>query len=320
MRRVGMVALVVGMIGGGAKADPSLARTRAAQIAAKFNDPRGGIFVVAHRGCHNPSPQHAMPSAPENSLQGLAQCIRLGVDMMETDVRRTKDGAFVIMHDPSVDRTTEGTGLVADLTLAQIRRLHLRKNFGGEMSPVLTDQQVPTLDEMLAAAKGRIMLNLDIKEAIYPEVIDAAVKAGVADEVLVKTDVKAVKAPLADSAPYRAVAYMPVIYRQDGASAPDLADVVAAQAAGRHRIPAVEMVYLNQPQFEAVRAAARTADIRLWTNSLTEVGVLGVVTMGGDIEALRDHGSTWGGLIDAGVTVIQTDEPAALLDYLKDRR
>jgi glycerophosphoryl diester phosphodiesterase len=315
-----MVGIVVGMIGGGAKADPSFARTRAAQIAAKFNDPRGGIFVVAHRGCHNPSPQLAMPSAPENSLQGLAQCIRLGVDMMETDVRRTKDGALVIMHDPSVDRTTDGTGLVADLTFAQIRRLHLKNNFGGEMSPVLTDQQVPTLDEMLAAARGRIMLNLDIKEAIYPEVIAAAVRCGVAGEVLVKTVVDSVESPLADKAPYRETLYMPVIYPSDAPAMLDLTKVVAAQAGGAHRIPAVEMVYLTEPQFDAVRAAAKAADIRLWTNSLTEVGVLGVVTQGGDIDALRDQGATWGRLIDAGVSVIQTDEPAALLDYLRDRR
>jgi glycerophosphoryl diester phosphodiesterase len=290
------------------------------QIAAKFDDPRGDVFIVAHRGCHNPSPQHDMPSAPENSLQGLEQCVRLGVDMMETDIRRTKDGALVIIHDESVDRTTDGTGLVADLTLAQIQKLHLRRNFGASMSPILTDQHVPTLDQLLAAAKGRIMLNLDIKDAIYPEVIAAAVRAGVAGEVLVKTEVDDVEPPLADARPYRAVPYMPVIYRPDATPAPDLYAVVTAQARGRRRIPAVEMVYLTQPQFEAVRAAAKKADIRLWTNSLTVVGVLGVVTMGGDIDALRDHGATWGRLIDAGVSVIQTDEPAALIDYLKSRR
>ncbi len=303
-----------------ATAQPSRAPSRAAQIADKFNHPRAGVFVVAHRGCHNPSPQHDLPSAPENSLQGLEQCIQLGVDMMETDIRRTKDGALVIIHDPSVDRTTDGKGLVADLTLAQIQRLRLRRNFGGEMSPILTDQHIPTLDQLLAAAKGRIMINLDIKEAIYPEVIAATVKAGMADEVLAKTEVRSIEPPLADAPPYRAAPYMPVIYGPDVTSGPDLSAIVAAQASGRRRIPAVEMVYLTQTQFEAVRDAAQKADIRLWTNSLTSVGVLGVVTLGGDIDALRDQGATWGRLVDAGVSVIQTDEPAALMDYLKTRR
>jgi len=310
-----MVGVLFFWHGVAALAEP--AQTRAAQIAAKFDNPKGGVIIVAHRGCHNPSPQHGMPSAPENSLQGLEQCVRLGVDMMETDVRRTKDGALVIIHDPRVDRTTDGTGLVADLTLAEIKRLRLRQNFGGEMSPILTDQHIPTLDEMLAAAKGRIMLNLDIKEAIYPEAIAAAVKADVAGEVLVKTPVNRIEGPLSDEAPYSAVRYIPIIYPSDSSPSPDLRGIIAAQAAGHHPIPAVEMVYLTEAQFSAVRAAAKAAGVRLWTNSLTEVGVLGVVTMGGDIDALRDNGATWGHLINNGVSVIQTDEPVMLMDYLK---
>ncbi len=236
--------------------------------------------------------------------------------MMETDVRRTKDGALVIMHDATVDRTTDGVGRVAGLTLAQIKRLHLRQNFGGAMSPMITDQRVLTLDEMLAAAKGRIMLNLDIKEAIYPEVIAAAVRAGVADQVLVKTPVYTLEPPVADQTPYDRVHYMPIIWQTTAVHPIDLGAVAARQSVAVHRIPAVEMVYLDQAQFEAVRNAAKAANVRLWANTLTSVGVLSIVTMGGDVDALRDP-TTWGRLIDAGVTVIQTDEPGNLMDFLR---
>jgi glycerophosphoryl diester phosphodiesterase len=62
-------------------------------------------------------PAKGLDSVPENSLAALERCIELGVDMMETDIHRTRDGALVIMHDDTVDRTTDGTGAVADLTL-----------------------------------------------------------------------------------------------------------------------------------------------------------------------------------------------------------
>lgn len=78
------------------------------------------VWVAAHRG--------DWIYAPENSLESLAHDIAWGVDLMETDVRLTKDGRVVMMHDWSVDRTTNGYGAVADLTLAEIRQLRLKNN------------------------------------------------------------------------------------------------------------------------------------------------------------------------------------------------
>jgi glycerophosphoryl diester phosphodiesterase len=295
-----------------AKAEP----LRTDAIRQKLFDANRGVFVIAHRGCHNPVPDRAMPAVPENSLAALEKCVALGVDMMETDIRRAKDGSLVIMHDAKVDRTTDGTGRIADLTLAQLKALHLRQNFGGNMSPEMTDQRVLTLDELLAAAKGRIMINLDIKEDIYPEVIAAAVRAGMANQVLVKSVVKAPGPPVADQPPYTDVAYMPIVWRTPANAYDELPAVVQGQLASTHRVPAVEMVYLDEGQFKAVRTAAQKAHARLWANTLTSVGVLSVVGMGGDQDALRDHGATWGRLIEAGVSAIQTDEPEALMSFL----
>ncbi|SUJ08894.1 cytoplasmic glycerophosphodiester phosphodiesterase [Sphingomonas paucimobilis] len=94
------------------------------------------------------------------------QCVALGADVMETDVRRSRDGHLVIMHDERVDRTTDGTGKIADLTLAQLKALRLRQDEGGPTAAI-TDERVQTLDELLALAKDRIVLNLDVKDAIY---------------------------------------------------------------------------------------------------------------------------------------------------------
>lgn len=99
---------------------PAMAADRADAIRRKFDRPSAGVFVVAHRGCHNASPQQGLEAAPENSLAALEHCVRLGVDMMELDVRRSADGALVVIHDATVDRTTDGRGKVADLTLAQL--------------------------------------------------------------------------------------------------------------------------------------------------------------------------------------------------------
>jgi glycerophosphoryl diester phosphodiesterase len=310
-----ITAIASTSLGIGAKA----AALRTDVIRQKLFDANGGVFVVAHRGCHNPVPARAMPAVPENSLAALEKCVALGVDMMETDIRRAKDGTLVISHDAKVDRTTDGTGRVADLTLAQLKTLRLRQNFGGNMSPEITDQRVLTLDELLAAAKGRIMINLDIKEDIYPEVIAAAVRAGMADQVLVKSVVKAPQSPLADQPPYTNTPYMPIVWRTAADAYDDLPAVVQRQLAAAHRVPAVEMVYLDDGQFEEVRTAAQMTHVRLWANTLTSVGVLSVLGMGGDQDALRDHGATWGRLIDAGVSAIQTDEPEPLMAYLKTR-
>jgi glycerophosphoryl diester phosphodiesterase len=310
-----LAAVATTSLATGVKAEP----LRTDAFRQKLFDANGGVFVVAHRGCHNPVPDHAMPAAPENSLAALEKCVALGVDMMETDIRRAKDGTLVIMHDATVDRTTDGHGRVADLTMAQLKTLHLRQNFGGAMSPEVTDQRVLTLDELLAAAKGRIMINLDIKDVIYPEVIAAAVKDGVADQVLVKSVVDKVEPPVADQLPYTDVPYMPIVWRTTVNAYDDLPTVVLRQLASTHRVPAVEMVYLDGGQFEAVRTAAQRAHVRLWANTLTSVGVLSVVGLGGDQDALRDHGATWGRLIDVGVGAIQTDEPEALLSFLKAR-
>ncbi|MDY4338747.1 glycerophosphodiester phosphodiesterase family protein [Xanthomonas sp. LF07-6] len=281
-----------------------------APIQARLAAPDGGIFVVAHRGCHNPAPAHGFAGhAPENSLLGLERCVTLGVDMLETDIRRAGDGTLVMFHDATVDRTTDGTGKVAELTWPQLSRLRLRDDEGGADAP-LTDQHPVTLAQMLAAAKGRIMLNLDVKAPIYAEVVDAVRRAGMERQVVVKTEVGVASQDLASMPPFDRINFTPVLLNPPGTD--DLVQTVRTQTDGKVRPVAIELPRMRLAQLPAVTALARQRQVRLLVNTLWEGFVADV---GGDADAVRDPEAVWGRLYRAGIGAFQTDEPEALLRY-----
>ena len=129
------------------------------EIRAILSDPdTDQVLVVAHRA-------YWRSMAPENSLAAIDSAIRLKMDMVELDVWKTKDGELVLMHDPTVDRTTDGSGRIADMTLAELRQLRLKDKDGK-----LTEHRVPTLEEALLLAKDRIMINLDKAYSYFDEV------------------------------------------------------------------------------------------------------------------------------------------------------
>lgn len=281
-----------------------------APIQARLAAPDGGIFVVAHRGCHNPAPAHGFPGhAPENSLLGLERCVTLGVDMLETDIRRAGDGTLVMFHDATVDRTTDGTGKVAELTWPQLARLRLRDDEGGADAP-LTDQHPLTLQQMLAAAKGRIMLNLDVKAPIYAEVVDAVRRAGMERQVVIKTEVGVASQDLASMPPFDRINFTPVLLNPPGTD--DLVQTVRTQTGGKVRPVAIELPRMRLDQLPAVTALAKQRQVRLLVNTLWEGFVADV---GGDADAVRDPEAVWGRLYRAGIGAFQTDEPEALLRY-----
>lgn len=112
-------------------------------------------LVAAHR--------MAVPFAPENSLSALRAAILLGVDMVETDIRLTADGAVVFVHDGTIDRTVEGTGDVEALTLAELTALPLRVP-DTIPSGDFACERVPTLDDVFAVSRGQIVVELEVKD------------------------------------------------------------------------------------------------------------------------------------------------------------
>jgi glycerophosphoryl diester phosphodiesterase len=108
-------------------------------------------LVAAHRG--------GAALWPENSLLAFRNAVALGADYLEFDVHLSRDGEAVVIHDPTLDRTTTGSGPVRDRTLDELRALRLK-----ERSGAVTEERVPTLDEVAAlGAAGRRRLLLEIK-------------------------------------------------------------------------------------------------------------------------------------------------------------
>ncbi len=114
--------------------------------------------IWAHRGCSQ--------MYPENTLLAFEKAAAIeGLEGIELDIQLTKDGELVVIHDERVDRTTEGTGVVRDFTLAEIKRLHI-------YADVNPSQEIPTMRETLdllepAMRKG-LSLNIELKNSVYP--------------------------------------------------------------------------------------------------------------------------------------------------------
>ena len=111
------------------------------------------VVNIAHRG--------ASAYAPENTFAAFDLALAMAADGLETDLRLTADGCVVLMHDETVDRTTDGKGKLANLTLAQVRAL----DAGSWFSPEFAGERVPTLVEFLAAFGGCVPLVLEVKDA-----------------------------------------------------------------------------------------------------------------------------------------------------------
>ncbi len=111
----------------------------------------------AHRG--------ASGQAPENTLGALTRALALGADMAEIDVRLTADGLLAVIHDATLERTTDGQGPVSARTMAELKKLDAGSWFGREWA----GERIPELGEVLALAGGRLRLNIELKPDDRPE-------------------------------------------------------------------------------------------------------------------------------------------------------
>ena len=262
---------VVLFVGGAASAEP------ASQSALADSGHAHRVVVIAHRGAHE--------VAPENTLAGIRAAINMGVDYVEIDAQTTRDGALVLMHDSRVDRTTNGTGAIRDLTLAEIRAL----DAGNKRGPEYAGERVPTIDEALALMRGKIAAYVDMKDASTDSIVAA----------LRRNDLLA-----------------SVIY--------DSPTKLAAMLA-------IEPAIRTMPEYPRSPEALRqfTSTIRLdvvavsrWAN-LTAEAVAACHAVGAEVFVdgmSHDDPEGWGYAIDCGVDGIQTDRPAELLRYLRERK
>jgi glycerophosphoryl diester phosphodiesterase len=135
---------------------------------------QGGVYVVAHRGAH-------AAGIPENTLAAYREAIALGCDYVEIDLRTSKDGRLVSVHNATVDAyTADATGPVRDLTLAELKALDI----GSRVHPKWKDERIPTLEEILDLCQGKVGIYLDLKQADPKQVIPLLRAAGMAEDTL----------------------------------------------------------------------------------------------------------------------------------------
>lgn len=270
------------------------------QIRIKlFNPHDNTVLVASHRGDWR--------NACENSLEAIENAIQMGVDIVEVDLARTKDGQLILMHDKKLDRTTTGSGAVSDHTLAEIKALKLRNG-----CHIKTIYKVPTLEEALLLAKGRIMLNLDKAFDYFDQVYDLLEKTGTTNLVIMKSNTSAEEVKRKYGKYLDKVVFMPKVNLDEKDAIEKLNDYLRVL-----NPVAIEFKFAsdsNQLPIEVKRVM--DGRCRIWYNTLWDTHAGGH----DDDCSLIDPDRGYGYLIDTlGATILQTDRPAYLIDYLKKK-
>jgi glycerophosphoryl diester phosphodiesterase len=222
-------------------------------------DPAGGaprsFKVIGHRG--------AAGHAPENTFAAFDHGLSMGVDGVETDIRLTRDGELVLMHDATVDRTTDGSGAVAELTVEQVRALNASARFR-EGHHNFGIQRVPRLEEFLDRYGGRTTFRLEIKAAGAESGTVRAVRARslMEDAVFTSFQIESVRA-LRRAAPEAQIAHL-----SNAASFDDAALQLALDAGANEIAPRAERVTSEMVN------RARAAGLRVWAWGVREPGAL----------------------------------------------
>ncbi|RXS94661.1 glycerophosphodiester phosphodiesterase family protein [Silvibacterium dinghuense] len=234
------------------------------------------IIVISHRGEHL---HH-----PENTLPAFQAAIDAGADFFECDVRTTSDGKLILMHDSSVDRTTNGTGKVNHLSFAQIRAL----DAGSKFSQAFAGTKVPTFDEALELAHGKIGIYVDTKDADPKLLIDTIYRHHMEDHVVIYGD------PffLHDVEKLQpALRVMPEA---------ENAEVCGSLVAHLHP----KVIAYDADDFKPeIIACAKNTGAKIYVDRLDEM----------------DNPSVWQQALDLGADGIQTNKPAELVEYLRAR-
>ncbi|MBO9655044.1 MAG: glycerophosphodiester phosphodiesterase family protein [Agrobacterium tumefaciens] len=280
-------------------ASPKTARSCDVVTLCSRDNP--AILTIAHRGF--------WIATVENSLASVRAAIDAGVEMIEIDTQTTADGRLVVIHDKTLDRTTTGKGTISALTFEVVRAARLKAGAGGEGAEI-TDECVPTLEELLEEARGKIAVNIDTKfPRDLPQVMETVLRLGIEKQVLVKTDIdpEAARFEVLDTNWFGRIPHMPMFPVRKGRFAEDLRRIEALKA------PMIEVKFTDIADFAEGRAELERQNIRVWINTLDVAHCLDF----NDTRALADPEAVWGALAQAGVGAIQTDEIEAFTGWLK---
>lgn len=260
----------------------------------------GKVSVISHRGDWR--------NTPENSIRAIQNCIDLGVNMVEIDIKKTKDNELILLHDKTLDRTTTGKGLPQDYTLAEIKQMRLRNGAG-----VATSHQIPTLEEAMIVAKGKIWVNIDKGYDYFDLVEKVLEKTGTTQQVLIKAGLPYQKVVAENKAVLDKLFFMPII---DMAN-PDAMTMVEEYIKNMQP-KAFEVCFTQIDQtLQNVLDRIQKSGSKVWINTLWPSLCAGL----NDDRAVEENqqDSIWGKVIEMGASFIQTDRPKELVNYLRNQ-
>lgn len=258
------------------------------------------VIVVAHRADWR--------NFPENSLEAIQSAIEMGVDMLEIDVQRTKDGVLILMHDHNLDRTTTGSGNIADTNWEDITKLNLKDHQGN-----VTTYKVPKLEDALLMCKDRIMINLDKADRYFDEVFAMLERTGTTNLIIMKGGQPASEVKEKFGKYLEKVIYMPVVNIDKPESEQAIYDFL------NDLKPLAFELCWNNPESEVPAKMEKALKGRslIWYNTLWDWLCAGH----NDDKAVDDPDGTWGYMIDTlGARILQTDRPQLMIKYLRSRK
>ena len=239
------------------------------------------IIVIAHRGDH--------VEVPENTLAAYTKAIEHGVDYVEIDLRTTKDGRLVIMHDATVDRMTNGEGKVNELTYDDIKKLKV----SDKNNPSTKAYTVPLFSDVLALCKGRINIYLDFKEA-DPAVAYQQIKhAHMEHNIIVYLNKDEQYAQWQQAAPK-----MPLM-----CSLPD----------------SVKNATSLQQFLTSFKVTVTDGSLSDYNDDMLQVAADNNVGVWLDVQSSNEGPADWDKLLSKGIKAMQTDHPEKLIQYLEEK-
>jgi glycerophosphoryl diester phosphodiesterase len=266
------------------------------------------VLVVAHRGDWR--------NAPENSLRAVTNCIAMGVDIVEIDIKISRDSQLIVMHDKTLDRTTTGKGLVKDWPLDSIKTLFLKNALGQA-----TLERVPTLRETMLAVKGKpVLVNLDKAWDYLPQTFALLKETGTLDQGIFKgvepvSQMRQKFGALMDSIHYMPMVY-PASYRMYEGTSNESPKAYVERFTKEINVAGFEVIVDSEQSstLEVIRILNKK-HISVWINTLWNELCAGHT----DELAQDDPDAHWGWVIRNGANIIQTDRPQLLLTYLRSK-
>lgn len=255
------------------------------------------IQICAHRGVSE--------KLPENGIGNLLRSIDHGFDIIEIDLSVTKDGAIILMHDKTLDRTTTGKGLVSEHTLKEIKSLYLRDIDGN-----VTGEKVPTLEEVLELAGGKVLLQMDKWQGLLDKVLPILEEYGCLQYAIFRSTMPYDKIKTAFGDYLDKVIYIPVI--PCGRSNSE--QLLTGYLKNMPEIPVICFVFGKEDDLDLTMVSKLKSKYRIWFNAIADKDSANH----GDRQALEgDLAGSYGWLVSNGGNIIFSDRAILLDNYLK---